>query len=550
MKDKTQSIPRQVNDVLIVGAGPVGLTAALTLAHAGVSVMVVEKATEPGDLPRAISLQDESFRILDQIGLAEALKKESYLDTGSRYFGLNDRLLAEAKPMPSRLGHPAKTQFDQPIMEQILFDAALAHPNVTMKLGTELIDLTQDADATYATVVTDGKQEVLVSKWLIGADGGKSFVRQTLNIALEGTTQPQRWLVVDLCNEPTQRDPYAEFHGDGKRPYVLVPGLDGRLRIEFMLFDNENAETMSAPDKIRELMRPFRTNLQPEDIRRAAVYVAHQRVAESYRVGRCFLVGDAAHLMPPFAGQGLNAGLRDSANIAWKLVDVLRGGAGDALLDTYQIERKVHGAKMMKLSQRIGAVVMATNPVATRARDTIIRGLQVLPKVHNYLVNMRFVTPPSYVEGVAITEGVTTQIPGATVGLSMSQPDVVDTTGQIAGLDSHLQQGWALIGLNCSTAELDPYFEAIAATRVHLVSPGAQLPESNDAAELHLGETTPVLTAGLHNPTYLLVRPDRYVAAIFTAAEQQEVVSQMRNFIDDRMRTFRADADLALNTSL
>lgn len=548
MKDNRQPTPTESDDVLVIGAGPVGLTAALTLANAGVSVTVVEKASQPGDLPRAISLQDESFRILDQLGLADALKAESLLDTGSRYFGRKERLLAEAKPVASRLGHPAKTQFDQPILEQILFDAAGEHPNITMRLGSELVELTQDLDAVYATIDTDGEQETLVSKWLIGADGGKSFVRQRLNISLEGTTQPQRWLVVDLRNEPTQREPYAEFHCDGARPYVLVPGIDGRLRIEYMLFDNEDADAMAEPAKVRELMLPFRNNLAPEDIRRAAVYVAHQRVAETYRVGRCFLVGDAAHLMPPFAGQGLNAGLRDSANIAWKLIDVLRGGASDALLDTYQVERKTHGAKMMKLSQRIGSVVMATNPVATRVRDTVIRGLQFLPAVHSYLANMRFVTPPSYTDGVAVTTNSITEIPGATVGLSLSQPDVVDASGATAGLDTHLQQGWALIGLNADTTVVDPYFEALVTTRVRLQSPGTDVTDSTD--ELQVAEVSATLTKDLTAPTYILVRPDRFVAAIFTQAEQSQVVTQMRTFIDDRMRTFRAGAGAALNTHL
>ena len=548
MKDNRQPTPNESNDVLVIGAGPVGLTAALTLANAGVSVTVVEKSNQPGDLPRAISLQDESFRILDQLGLADALKEESLLDTGSRYFGLNERLLAEAKPVASRLGHPAKTQFDQPIMEQILFDAAGEHPEITMRLGSELVELTQDLDAVYATIETNGQQETLVTKWLIGADGGKSFVRHRLNIALEGTTQPQRWLVVDLRNEPTQRDPYAEFHCDGDRPYVLVPGIDGRLRIEYMLFDNEDADAMVEPAKVRELMLPFRKNLQPDDIRRVAVYVAHQRVAESYRSGRCFLVGDAAHLMPPFAGQGLNAGLRDSANIAWKLIDVLRGGASDALLDTYQVERKTHGAKMMKLSQRIGAVVMATNPIATRIRDTVIRGLQFLPTVHSYLANMRFVTPPSYTDGVAVTDNSITDIPGATVGLALSQPDVVDASGATTGLDAHLQQGWSLIGLNADTTQVDPYFDALVTTRVRLQSPGTDVAADTD--EPQLAEVTATLTEDLTAPTYILVRPDRYVAAIFTQAEQSQVVTQMRTFIDDRMRTFRAGADAALNTHL
>lgn len=544
MDQSRQATSAKTNDVIVVGAGPVGLTAALLLAESGTQVAVIEQATAPGDLPRAISLQDESFRVLDQLGLAEKLKAESLTDTGSRYFGLNDKLLAEARPMPSRLGHPAKTQFDQPIMEQLLFDRASEHPNIDMQLGSELIDLAQDADGVYATVQTEGRKRHVASKWLIGADGGRSFVRGALDIALEGSTQPQRWLVIDLLNEQTRRDPYAEFHCDGKRPYVLVPGINGRLRIEYMLFDGEDADEMTAPAKIKELMRPFRKDLSPEDVRRAAVYVAHQRVAESYRNGRCFLVGDAAHLMPPFAGQGLNAGVRDAANIAWKLIEVLQGGAGDRLLDTYEVERKAHGAKMMTLSRRIGAVVMATNPILTRVRDTAIQGLKMLPSVHSFLANMRFVTPPNYSDGLAIDNASATKIPGASVGTSLSQPDVSDTAGLTSGLDTHLQRGWALIGLQADPTQVHPYFETLVATRVRLDSPqsAAQDTDAQEPSFTELVEVQPTLTGHSAEPTYVLVRPDRYVAAVFTAAEQGQVVDELRGYIDDRIRTARTIA--------
>ncbi|MFW3386392.1 UNVERIFIED_CONTAM: FAD-dependent monooxygenase [Kocuria sp. CPCC 205274] len=530
-------------EVIVVGAGPVGLTAALLLADAGVRTTVVERSTTPGDLPRAISLQDESFRVLEQIGIADALKAESLLDTGSRYFGLRERLLAEARPVPSRLGHPAKTQFDQPVLEQLLFDRALAHPRLEVLLGTEATELSQDAEGVTLEVSTPGGPQVLTASWLVGADGGRSFTRAAAGIDLVGSTQPQRWIVIDLLNETTPRDPYAEFHCDGRRPYVLVPGIKGRLRLEFMLFDHEDADEMTSPAQIRELMRPFRPELDPADIRRAAVYVAHQRVARSYRAGRVFLAGDAAHLMPPFAGQGLNAGLRDASNIAWKLVEAVQGGATDRLLETYETERRAHGARMMVLSRRIGAVVMATNPVATRLRDAVVQLLRKVPPVHAYLAGMRFVTPPDYSHGAAVpTGGTTAELPGITAGRSLSQPTVTDPSGRCVGLDAHLGRGWSVIGLGADPDGLDPYFTRIGATLVRLDGPGTDetARRGNGADVVRVREDHETLTAGLTgDPVFVVVRPDRYVAAVFTPAEQAKVVGVLRAHVDDRVRASR-----------
>ena len=519
-------------DVIVVGAGPVGLTAALLLADAGVRTTVVEKATAPGDLPRAISLQDESFRILEQIGVAEELKAESLLDTGSRYFGLDDVLLAEARPVPSRIGHPAKTQFDQPILEQLLFDRAVAHPDLELLLGTEATGLAQDTSGVLLEVTGPDGTATLRSDWLVAADGGRSFIRSSLGVKMVGSTQPQRWIVIDLLNETTQHDPYAEFHCDGKRPYVKVPGIKGRLRFEFMLFDHEDADAMTTPESIRELMRPFRAELDPDDVRRAAVYVAHQRVAETYRSGRVFLAGDAAHLMPPFAGQGLNAGMRDGSNIAWKLTEAVRGGATERLLDSYGTERRTHGHQMMKVSHRIGAVVMATGRRATRLRDATIQLLRKAPAVHDFLANMRFITPPDYSAGMAVPSASQSRVlPAAPVGRALAQPDVVDAAGTTAGLDTHLGNGWAVVGISADPAELDPYFQRLGVVPLRLDGPGTQ-----DAAP-GLRETTALLTEGhTGEPVFVLVRPDRYVAAVFTPDEQEQTVQSLRGFVDDRLR--------------
>ncbi|NLT26116.1 MAG: monooxygenase [Microbacteriaceae bacterium] len=540
------------SDVIVVGAGPIGLVAALLIADAGIRTTVVERALAPSDLPRAISLQDESLRTFEQLGIAEALKAESLLDTGSRYFGLDDRLLAEAKPVPSRIGQPAKTQFDQPILEQLLFDRAVEHPGIELLLGTEAVELVHDTEGVVLTVEgpdASGEQvrRELRAGWLLGADGGKSFTRAALGIDLVGTTQPQRWIVIDLLGDETPREKFADFHCDGERPYVLVPGIKGRLRIEFMLFDHEDADEMTRPERIHDLVVPkFRRELDPDDVRRAAVYVAHQRVARHYRRGRAFLIGDAAHLMPPFAGQGLNAGVRDAHNAAWKIIEAVKGGATEALLDSYETERRTHGAKMVEVSRRIGAVVMATNPAATRVRDAAVRVVNLVPKARRFLANMRFITPPDYADGVAVAPaGGTTPLPGVEPGKALSQPTVVDADGVERGLDAHLGAGWSVIGLGADPGQLDPYWTGIDAELVRLLPPASRpRPAVGDGpGSTQVAETQPVLT-GSHTgkPVFIAVRPDRYVAAVFAPADEQRVIGELRHFVDDRARAARRTA--------
>ncbi|WP_460774664.1 FAD-dependent monooxygenase [Microbacterium sp. GXF7504] len=529
------SRPRE-REVIVVGAGPIGLVAALLLADAGVRTTLIDQVERPTDLPRAISLQDESFRTFAQLGVADALKAESLLDTGSRYYGLGDRLLLEAKPVPSRLGHPAKTQFDQPILEQLLWDRAVAHEGLEFFRGARVTGVTNDTEGVSVTVETGDDRRILTAGWLIGADGGKSFVRSALGIDLVGTTQPQRWIVVDLLNETRSLDPFAEFHCDGRRPYVLVPGVKGRLRIEFMLFDHEDADEMTRPERIEELVVPaFRSSLDPADVRRAVVYVAHQRIARTYRQGRAFLIGDAAHLMPPFAGQGLNAGVRDATNLSWKLIEAIRGGATERLLDSYETERRTHGANMVAVSRRIGAVVMATNPVATRARDLGVRALSLLPKVRDFLANMRFITPADYTAGVAVTTPTT--LPGVATGRALSSPEVVDAGGGLRRLDDHLGTGWALLQIGGRVPGLckrDAYWDGIGATTLRILAPGRAV------ADGEVAETAPALTVGAGDEAvFVAVRPDRYVAALFTAPDEAQVVAELRGYLDDRARAAR-----------
>ncbi|WP_110239430.1 FAD-dependent monooxygenase [Nocardioides gilvus] len=522
-------------DVIVVGAGPVGLTAALLLAEKDTRVALVDPLSAPSDLPRAISLADESFRILQGLGLDEALKAQTYLDTGARYFGLKGRLLAESKPAPSRSGHPAKSQFDQPVLEQLLWDRAVEHPMIQMLSAHRVTAIAQDASGAGVTVAPEDGSETfqLRGAWLLAADGGRSFAREELGVELEGSTQEERWVVIDLLDVPGEREPFAEFHGNGDRPLVLVPGLDGRLRLEYMMLPEDDADEMVRPERIREMVLPFHPEARSEDIRRAVVYVAHRRLASTYRVGRCFLVGDAAHLMPPFSGQGLNAGLRDAANIVWKLQAVLDGVGTDRLLDTYESERRTHAKKMIRVSHLTGSVVMARG-VAAVARDVLFRAARLLPPVYAYLSGMRFITPPRHVDG-AVVEPTAEVAPElrAMVGAPLSQPFAEAPDGGRSLLDDHLGNGWSLVVLGADDElSLAPFWASATVRRLVPATARATSPDQ-------LVDLTGALTGALADPAVrlerphvLVVRPDRYVAAVFTPESEDVAIKGLRPYVD------------------
>ncbi|MDR7083305.1 3-(3-hydroxy-phenyl)propionate hydroxylase [Arthrobacter ginsengisoli] len=491
------------------------------------------------DLPRAISIADETFRTMDRLGLAGALKAESLLGTGSRYFGLNDRPLASSKPVPSRIGHPAKSQFDQPVLENLLWTKARDHEHIEFLVDAQVNAVTQDAQGITVGFRSALGAGTVAASWLVGADGGRSFVREALGIDLVGSTQQERWIVIDLLDVPGTREPYAEFHGNGTRPYVLVPGIKGRLRLEFMLFDGEDADAMTSPAQILELSRPFHPEVGPEDVRRAVVYVAHQRIARTYRSGRSFLIGDAAHLMPPFSGQGLNAGLRDALNLSWKLLEVLRGAGTDRLLSTYESERRTHAAKMVKVSRRTGAVVMAVGALKTNVRDIAFRTVSLIPAVHRYLGSMRFISPPDYRNGVAIKAGrdVDRRL-AASVGFALSQPSVTDPDGWTTPLDAHLGDGWSLLTLEAespSSHRPDPFWALLGARQLRLAGTPVS-PTEEDSAPLLLDAGRVLAVPHLGKPHTLVVRPDRYVAAVFTDDSEQSVIQSLRSYVNPHPR--------------
>lgn len=527
--------------VLVVGGGPVGLTVANLLAARGVPVVLVEQHASTSDEAKAISIDDESLRAMAPAGLAEEVLGIVVPGTGTRYYDRHGRTLFHARgPESHRLGYPFKNQFAQPELERLLVDSLRAHPSADVRFATELVSLTQHPDRVVATVRSGGTGTDIDVSWVLACDGGRSRVRELCGIDMTGTSHRDVWMVVDTVGDHHDQR-YAMHFGNPNRPTVVVPGRDGRCRYEFLLRPGEG-ERNTAPDfaTVQALVRPFR-EIAPAQVERATNYTFNAVVADRWRDGRCLLVGDAAHMMPPFAGQGLNSGLRDAANVAWKVEQVWRGQAGEQLLETYERERRPHAEAMVRFSERLGEVVMTTRRGRARARDLAARAALLTPAGRRFLTGMRFRPPAVHRAGLVFGRH-------PLVGRQLPQPRVLVAPGMRAGmLDDVLGPGWALLGVEVA----EPAWERFRDQVWDKVwgSPPADLRRVDVVLDDRLPRPAETRTAvadadGRLDATLrsarrqlVLVRPDRYVAAVVGPGEEPALAAGLHDLLAPRPRT-------------
>jgi 3-(3-hydroxy-phenyl)propionate hydroxylase len=363
-------------DVLICGLGPVGQLLALLLGDHGVHTVAVDRANEPYALPRAAVIDDEVLRILQSVELDEAVLADAQVSTGASIVTADGRAVEVFRSKAGRLGHPPLVSINQPAMERTMLAALEDRRSVDVRWGVALEALDRRADRVDVQLrpAAGGRSERASARWVIGCDGAPSAVRARLQVPFDGRTAPQRWVVVDaLVDRPLRKVPHSYFVGSRERPIVTLPMSPGRHRWEWMLRPGEDAAPFLRPDAIRKAVEPWLDG-ETAAIERAVVYTFHTRMASRWRRGRVLLAGDAAHVMPPFAGQGFSSGARDASNLAWKLASVLRG-APEALLDSYERERRPHVAAMQRTANVMGRLVQATDEPRIRARDLWLKGI-------------------------------------------------------------------------------------------------------------------------------------------------------------------------------
>jgi 3-(3-hydroxy-phenyl)propionate hydroxylase len=372
------SEPQDLFDVAIVGYGPAGVVAAGLLGQAGLKVYVCDRLTEVYAIPRAIALDHEIMRVFQQLGVADAVLPFCEPFTPSEFYGVDGQLIRRmtmvAPPYPQ--GYTPSIVFTQPQVERVLRERVAQLPNVVVELGVEMRRIAQDADGvTLDVVAADGAAKTVRAKYAIGCDGGSSAVRTQLEMPLDDLDFDEPWLVVDvlvndrgLAKLPKTSVQYCE----PERPCTLVIGPKNHRRWEISLKPGEDPKQVAQAAETWKLLARW---LTPDDgeLWRQSSYRFHALVAAQWRKGRVFLAGDAAHMQPPFLGQGMCQGVRDVANMSWKLAAVLGGDvtgqAAQQLLDSYGAERGGHVRALTTRIKGVGAVICERDPVKARARD-------------------------------------------------------------------------------------------------------------------------------------------------------------------------------------
>lgn len=509
-------------DVAIVGLGPVGAIFANLLANYGLKIAVVERAAAIYDKPRAITLDHEALRVFQACGLADAMENAIAPHNGSHYLGVDGEVIKMFDPMPPPypLGWIPNATFVQPDAEQALRDKLAGYNGADVFLSTTGLSLAQDEASVSLRARTEAGGEFEISaRYLVGCDGANSFVRKHLGAGLEDLAFDEWWIVVDtLTSDPAKRPAKSFQYCWPSRPGTFVPGPRNLRRWEIKLLPGEDPEAAGAPDNVLKLLKGF-TDTSDLTIWRSAVYRFHALLGQGWRDRRILLMGDAVHQTPPFLGQGLCAGIRDAANLAWKLALVMRSDAGDALLDSYEVERKPHVRAVVASAKEFGKIIGELDPVVAVARDARLRAELKSGKAET--IRQKFI--PDLAGGLIVS--------GAKLaGGLFVQPQVRAADGRVRRLDDLLKPEFCVVtathaAMSGMSEAARSSWDQIGGERVVIAASGESLAQDGAMTVVESGSLFADWMRA-NAVEAVIVRPDRYVIAGAENADQLNMLIQ------------------------
>lgn len=427
---------QEMLDVAIVGYGPVSKLLATLLGQKGWKVGVYERFSEPYPLPRAVHLDDEIARILQSIIPEKELERifEPVPDLYEWRNAKHQLLLGLDFSQFGVSGWPGHIFFSQPELEEVMDAACRKQPSVSVHMGNEAVGLSEFEDHVEL-IVKDihGIETQVTAKYVVGCDGANSFVRLNMEHTITDRGFAADWLVVDIV-PPADKEwtPMNLQLCDPARPTTVVSGGPGRRRWEFMALPGETKEDLNKEEVAWRLLEPWDITPTNSKLERHAVYTFKARWVDEWRKGRLIVAGDAAHLTPPFMGQGMCSGLRDSTNLAWKLDLILSGKTEDSLLDTYTRERKPHNQAVVEAALFLGETICVTDPEAAKERDEVFFSGSVPP----------FPDFPSLTEGILFQQEKTKD---NTFAGKLSFQSQVSYQGKTGLFDDLFGNGWMII---------------------------------------------------------------------------------------------------------
>jgi 3-(3-hydroxy-phenyl)propionate hydroxylase len=386
--------------VVIVGAGPAGVTAATLLGQYGVECLVLDRWDGVFPQPRAVHLDDEVYRILVRLGIAEQFTSISRSTRGLQLIDRNHRVFAvfDRASERGRHGHPQANMFDQPELEHLLRTNLKDQATVTLRGNVEVTEVAQDGRGRVRVDFTDGltgEHESVLATYVLGCDGANSVVRTAIGSTMEDLKFEQRWLVIDV-DSPVELDQWEGVHQvcDPNRAATYMRIGQTRYRWEFRLLEGETTADFESIEALQPLIGPWVEGIACDqlDLVRVAEYTFRAQLADRWRDRNIFLLGDAAHLTPPFIGQGLCAGVRDSMNLTWKIAGVLSGDLPETVLDTYEVERKPHARAMIQLAKLIGVSMTQGGRAGDLLRKAVAPRIHWIPGLRDRLLDGE--TPP------------------------------------------------------------------------------------------------------------------------------------------------------------